>query len=66
MMTQIGYHTLLLVCDWCICLYMNKTIWFVHDAWYTSLQLLECDVGVEVCLCVDLMVDLLALPLLVT
>jgi hypothetical protein len=46
-MTQIGYHTLLLVCDWCICLYMNKTIWFVHDAWYTSLQLLEFGVGVE-------------------
>ena len=45
---------------------MNKTIWFVHDAWYTSLQLLECDVGVEVCLCVDLMVALLALLLLVT
>ena len=45
---------------------MDKTIWFVHDAWYTSLQLLECDVGVEVCLCVDLMVDLLALLLLVS
>lgn len=34
--------------------------------WYTSLQLLECAVGVEVSLCVDLMVALLALLLLVT
>jgi hypothetical protein len=31
---------------------MNKTIWFLHDAWYTSLQLLEFDVGVEVLLLV--------------
>jgi hypothetical protein len=38
---NLGYHTLLIMCAWCICLYMNKTIWFVHDAWYTSLQLLE-------------------------
>ena len=45
---------------------MNETIWFVHDAWYTSLQLLECDVGVEVCFRVVLVVDLLALLLLVT
>jgi hypothetical protein len=27
---------------------MNKTIWFVHVELYTSLQLLDFDVGVEV------------------
>jgi hypothetical protein len=32
--------------------FMNKTIWFVHDDVYTSLQLLEFGVGVEVLLLV--------------
>jgi hypothetical protein len=34
--------------------FMNKTIWFVHDDVYTSLQLLEFGVGVEVLLLVGL------------